>query len=227
MKTDLLLLTLLYVVAFAAFVGAVNARGPARVAISYFLAILCLCAAVFHTSQFLAAPVPEPVVITPPKPEPEVIAPAPGPDTAGLAASKREAAVGEAKAELKTVLESALRVQRNLASLKLGAAAEISDEEYESLQNRAISYLSEARRVKERMAALSEKLPPGLTEANEALTRGVESLVNTAVNAERFFKAENDSEEKERMAGFRRGSQATAASLRKAGDLLGTAVAGG
>jgi hypothetical protein len=50
MKTDLLLLTLLYAVAFTAFIGAINSRGPARVALSYFLAILTLCAAVFHTS---------------------------------------------------------------------------------------------------------------------------------------------------------------------------------
>src|SRR5882757_2824611 len=120
MQTDLMLLTLLYAVAFTAFVGAINSRGPARVALSYFLAILTLCAAVFHTSQFMAggelkgddavvvAPPPQPV-----KP-PEPVAP-PAPDTAALNASKNEAALAEGKNELKGVLEGARRTAKNMS----------------------------------------------------------------------------------------------------------------
>jgi hypothetical protein len=231
MKTDLLLLTLMYVVAFAAFIGAINARGPARVALSYFLAILCLCAAVFHTSQYLAAPSlalqaeQEAVVMTPPVPKlpdpPQAVA-VPAPDTQGLAASKQDANLGEAKNDLKGVLESGLRVSRNLSSLNLGSAADISDEEYEGLQNRAIGYLSEARRVKEKLGGLSGKIPPGLNDAQDALSKGAENLAAAAANAERFFKSENDQEEKERLAAFRRGSQAASSSFRKAGELLGS-----
>jgi hypothetical protein len=88
MKNDLLLLTLLYAVACTAFIGAINARGPARVVLSYFLAILTLCAAVFHTSQLVAGGdlgKAEVVVAPPPTPEP-VKPPEPpaGPDTSDL-----------------------------------------------------------------------------------------------------------------------------------------------
>ena len=226
MKTDLMLLTLLYAVAFTAFVGAINSRGPARVALSYFLAILTLCAAVFHTSQYLAGgglSEDDAVVVAPPpdrsasrSPEP------PPPDTAALNASKNEVMVAEGKNELKGVLEVSRRVARNLSSLNLGAVADISDEEYESLQNRAVSYLSEARRAKERLAAAAPKVPPQLKEQQDTLAKGIESLVTAAYNAERFFKSENDTEEKQHAAAFRRGAQEANAAFKKVGTLLGS-----
>ena len=230
MKTDLMLLTLLYAVALTAFIGAINSRGPARVALSYFLAILTLCAAVFHTSQYLAvggmhgddavvvAPPPQPLA-------PEPIAPPP-PDTAALAASKSEAAVGEGKVELKGVLESARRTARSMSGLSLGAVADISDEEYETLQNRAVGYLAEARKTKEKLAAAAGKVPPELKEAQDQLAKGVEALVTAAYNAERFFKSENDSEEKQHAAAFRSGLQSANASFKKAGTGIGSEDAG-
>jgi hypothetical protein len=225
MKTDLMILTLLYAVAFTAFIGAINARGPARVALSYFLAILTLCAAVFHTSQFLAAGElqDDAVIVAPPPvaaPPPVVVEPAP--DTAALAASRNEAAIGEGKNELKGVLEVARRVARNLSSLNLGAVADISDEEYESLQNRAVGYLAEARRAKERLNGAASKIPPQLKETQDLLAKGIESLVTAAYNAERFFKSENDTEEKQHAAAFRRGSQEANAAFRKVGTQLGS-----
>jgi hypothetical protein len=230
MKTDLMLLTLMYAVAFAAFIGAINARGPARVALSYFLAILCLCAAVFHTSQFLAVKDldADSAVVIPPPPPPAAIVPE-GPtlaDSLALESSRNEAAMAEGRNELKGVLESARRVSRNLSSLNLGAVADISDEEYEALQNRAVGYLSEARRAKETLAAVSAKLPPELKDAGDILGKGVESLVGAAYNAERFFKSENDTEEKQHQAGFRRGTQDASAAFRKAGALIGSEDAG-
>lgn len=227
MKTDLMLLTLLYVVAFSAFIGAINARGPARVALSYFLAILCLCAAVFHTSQYLAVgnlEVESAVVVPPPAvPEPEA---PPAPDTATLNAARNEVEIAAGKNELKGVLESARRVVRNLASLNLGAVADISDEEYEALQNRAVGYLSEARRAKEKMAGVSAKLPPQLKEAQDELSKGLESLVAAAHNAERFFKSENDTEEKQHSGAFRRGTVEAKTAFKKAGSLIGSEDAG-
>lgn len=235
MHMELLLLTVLYAVAFAAFVGAINAHGPARTALSYFLAILCLCAAVFHTSQYLAMGpsarlTHEPAVITPAAPPPPaapvppldqgvVIAP-PAPDTAALQASKDAVALAESRSELKSVKESAERVLRSLASLNLGAVADVSDEEYEALQSRAVGYLAEARRSKDKLAAVSAKAPPGLGETQETLSKALENLVAAAYNAERFFKSENDTEEKERLANYRRGTQAATAALNKADGML-------
>lgn len=230
MKTDLMLLTLLYAVAFAAFVGAINARGPARVALSYFLAILTLCAAVFHTTQFLAGSgyteMDDAVVVAPPVPlvPSEPVAPAPA-DTA-LNASQNEAAIAEGKNELKGVLESARAVARSLSGLSLSAVADISDEEYESLQNRAVGFLAAARKTKDKLAAASAKVPPQLKDAQNQLAQGIESLVTAAYNAERFFKSENDTEEKKHASAFQRGTQEANAAFRKVGSMLGSEDAG-
>jgi hypothetical protein len=232
MKTDLLLLTLLYAVACSAFIGAINARGPARVALSWFLAILTLCAAVFHTSQLVASgDLSKGDVVVAPPPAPEPAKPAepagpPPPDTAALNASQREAAVAQGKNDLKGVLDAARRTARGLATLNLGGVADISDEEYEGLQNRAIGYLAEARKDKDKLSAAAAKAPPQLKDAVDQLSKGMEALVAAAYNAERFFKAENDTEEKQHAAAFRRGSQEANAAFKKAGDLLGAQDAG-
>jgi leucyl aminopeptidase len=155
----------------------------------------------------------------PPAPEPVVSAP-PAPDTQDLAASKNAVALAEAKAELKAVQESGERVLRSLASLNLGAVADVSDEEYEALQNRAVGYLSEARKTKDRFTAAVAKAPPGLSGTQETLGKALESLIAAAYNAERFFKSENDTEEKERLANYRRGTQAASAALNKAEGML-------
>lgn len=236
MQLELLLLTLLYVVAAAAFVGAINAHGPARVVLSYFLAILCLCAAVFHTSQYLALgqsgfsrlePAP---AYSEPGPSSSadqgvVLAPPAMPDTQALADSRNAAALAEARNELRQVQESAERILRNLSTLNLSGVADVSDEEYEMLQNRAVGYLVEARRAKDRLEAATAKAPPGLGETQVTLVRGMENLVAAAYNAERFFKSENDTEEKERLANFRRGSQAASAALNKAEGMLAVSAA--
>ena len=235
MKTDLMLLTLLYAVALTAFIGAINARGPARVALSYFLAILTLCAAVFHTSQYVAGSElghgDDAVVVAPPPqaikaPEPVAPPPPPPPDTAALGASKTAAAVAEGKLEIKGALESARRAARNMGSLSLSAVADISDEEYEALQNKAVGYLAEARRAKDKFAAVAVKLPPELKEPQDQLAKGLESLVTAAYNAERFFKSENDTEEKQHSAAFRSGLQSANAAFKKVGAGIGSEDAG-
>jgi hypothetical protein len=236
MKNDLLLLTLLYAVACAAFIGAINSRGPARVALSYFLAILTLCAAVFHTSQYLAgggdllrgdeAVIVAPPIQQPSTPPPEQPVTPPAPDTAALNASRNEAAIAEGRNELKGVLDGANRVSRNLSTLNLSAVADVSDEEYEVLQNKAVGYLAESRKVKERFNDAAPKVPPQLKETQDQLSKGIESLVASAYNAERFFKSENDSEEKQHAAAFRRGLQDANASFRKVGTALGSSDAG-
>ena len=237
MKNDLLLLTLLYAVAFTAFIGAINSRGPARVALSYFLAILTLCAAVFHTSQYLAGGSlmthsDEAVVVTPPLVPVPAPAPAPAPatpppaDTASIAASKNEVANGEVKNELKGVLDIARRISRNLSALNLGTVADVSDEEYEALQNKTVGFLSEARRAKEKLNPIAAKAPESLKLATDDLAKGLDALVTAAYNAERFFKSENDSEEKAHLGAFRKGSQTANALFKKAGTELGSEDAG-
>lgn len=239
MKNDLLLLTLLYAVAFSAFIGAINSRGPVRVALSYFLAILTLCAAVFHTSQYLAggslgARSDEAVVVTPPPfPTPAVPAQVPAApvtpppaDTAAIAASKTQVVNGEAKNDLKGVLDIARRISRSLSALNLGTVADVSDEEYEALQNKTVGFLTEARRAKEKLGPIAAKAPEPLKAATNDLSQGIDALVTAAYNAERFFKSENDTEEKAHLGAFRHGSQTANALFKKAGTELGSEDAG-
>jgi hypothetical protein len=231
MKSDLLLLTLLYAVACTAFIGAINSRGPARVVMSYFLAILTLCAAVFHTSQFIVSgssdsQSEDAVVVTPPLPAfptPAVSSPIVTPvDTLALAPSVDQVAIGAAKNELRSILAIGNRISASLASLNLGGVADISDEEYESLQNKTVGFLSEARRNKEKLAPILTKLPESLKPAGEDLSKAIEALVTASYNAERFFKSENDTEEKAHLAAYRRGSQSALTLFKKAGTGLGS-----
>jgi hypothetical protein len=241
MKTDLLLLTLLYALAFTAFIGAINSRGQIRILLSYFLAILTLCAAVFHTSQYLVrgsfpgsstlGQGEEAMVVTPPAfpssmPEPAPIS-APAPitppiDSSALALSNNQVAIGESKHELKGLLEVARRISKNLTALNLGSVAEVSDEEYEALQNKTVGFLSEARKTKEKLLPVVAGAPESVKATAETLSKGVESLVVAAFNAERFFKAENDTEEKAHLAAFRKGNQNALALLKKVGTDLGS-----
>ncbi len=235
MNSEILQLTLLFVVTCTAFIGAINSRGQARVVLSYALAILTLCATVFQTSRYLVAGLSpaqteQAVIVTPPPPPPPlptVSAPiVPKVDTAALVASKNQVALGESKTDLKGVLVVAQRVSRNLSGLNLGVVADISDEEYEALQNKTVGYLSEARQVKEKLAPLLAKSPEALKGTADYLSKGVESLVTAAYNAERFFKAENDTEEKSHLSAFRRGNQAALDFFKKCEMELGSDGAG-
>ncbi len=233
MNSEILQLTLLFAVTCTAFIGAINSRGQARVVLSYALAILTMCATVFQTSQYLVAgssPVQpeEALVVTPPPSQPpSVSAPIiPQIDTAALVASKNQVALGESKTDLKGVLVVAQRISRNLSGLNLGVVADISDEEYEALQNKTVGYLSEARQVKEKLAPLLAKSPEALKGTADYLSKGVESLVTAAYNAERFFKAENDTEEKSHLSAFRRGNQAALDFFKKCEMELGSDGAG-
>lgn len=227
MKNDPLLLTLLFAVAATAFISAINARGRARVIIAYCLAILTLCAAVFHTTQYLShANLDEAVVVVPPPPPPPAPEPAapiaPAVDTAALAASAAQAALGEAKNEFKGVLQVARRISNNLTALNLGGVADISDEEYEALQNKTVGFLSEARKTKEKLAPLVAKAPESLKGTVDNLSNGIEALVTAAYNAERFFKSENDTEEKAHLGAFRNGNKTANALFKKVGTELGS-----
>ncbi len=222
MTSQPLLLTLLYAISATAVIGAINARDSVRMVISSLLAILCLAAAVFHTSRYLAlndvvTPPPAPVVEAPKPPPP------PPPDTVGLAASKRETALAQGRTQLRSVLQTARRLQQNLASVNLSDVADVSDEEYQTMQNHAQAYSAEAQNLKQHFAEVTAALPPGLEASSDAISAAIESLISSAHNLERFFKSEDDTEEKERQENFRHGAQAAEAALQKAENRLGSA----
>ena len=208
MKVEILGIALLFSVAINAFITAINARGPIRVVLSYFLAFICLGTALFFTSQYDSSSVTLSAIpgknletkpakletILPPtsttvSPEGVVVAPAPTPDTQAIAASHNDAAIGEAKQKLKTLLEAAQRVERTISASTTEGVENLSDEEYEQMQNKAAANLSETRKIRDRTNA-STKGPEAVKEIEMNLTRGLESLVVAATQYERFFKSE-------------------------------------
>jgi hypothetical protein len=223
MNTDLLLLTLLFAVTLSAFIGALNARGPGKTILSFFLAILCLSAAVFHTSQYVAYLQAEKAIVEAVVAEPLPPVPA-APDTSGLAASRNAAELGRARTDLSAVVSAAQRLQRSLSAMDLSRVADVSEGEYESLVSRSHLYLAEARKIKEKVEEKEAGLPSAILPAFRNLEKAVEQLSSGAVHAERFFKAENETDERSRRESFRAALRSAANSLQDAEKDLGAAA---
>jgi plasmid maintenance system antidote protein VapI len=219
-KTELLLLILLWAVTLNGFSVAVNARGPVRVTLSYLFAIFCLCGAVFTTIQEVvsekaaAASIIEAPAIPEPPP-PEIVKPAEV-DTVGLRASQLAAALGAARNEITQVIEQARRLGDRLAAVNLGRVPDLSDEEYDAMQNKAFGFRNEIGKVKDKVATVGANLPEPLKPVEAKLQEAVQALSQAVQAYDRFFKAENDEEESVRQQAFRRSTQEALSALKQA-----------
>ncbi len=220
MDTQALLLSVLASVTLTAFIGAVNARGPARMVISYLLAIICFCISVFHFTQYFV--VPEEVQEMNPQVKNVVPAPSlalPAPD---LAESAQEDTQSEAQSQAvaqylgaaRGVANAGAALATTLSGLALDAVEDLSDEEYERLQNNAGNSLNSARKIKNDFASLGNP-PPQYSSAHQTLDQGLSGLVSACSNLDRFFHAEDKSEEAQRKTAFRSGIQQALAQLRR------------
>lgn len=222
MKIELLQISLLWAITLVGFSVAINARAPVRVTLSYFCAILCLCGSVFHTIQYgmqesaaNASVIEAPATLPEPAPMNDVVIPA-AVDTLGLAASKHAAALGEASNELKQTLELAKRLADRLAGVDLTRVSDLSDAEYDAMQNKAFGFRSDVGKVKERLAEASLKMPPELKTATTKIQNAVGELAQAVQAYDRFFKAENDQEEADKQQNFQRLTQSALSALKQA-----------
>ncbi len=223
MNNEPLLLTLLYSIAAVGAIGAINSRDTIRMVVSSLLAMFCLAGAVFHTSRIMALkevavavavvpePTPAPTPIAAPT-QPQIIVP----DTAGMGASKSAAAMTQGRHDLRAVLDNAQRVLQNLSGFDLSRVTEVSDDEYQRMLGKAQGISAEARKLKERSEEAFGAAPEGLSGAVESLRAAILSMTNSSANLERFFKSENDTEERDRKAVYLQGVQAAQSALRKA-----------
>lgn len=268
MTTESLLLTVLFCLTLTAFIGAVNARGLVRVALSYFFAILCLCAAVFHTTRHFAAeggspaarraaaakagasdsspaevkelavddpagaaPVERPLGAAteedPTAPDAgsgEAVSGNAGPGDAAkasrqIADSEEDVATGEYRQQLRTLTGRAQKQAQVLAALDLGRATEASDEEYEALKRRSAKNLADIRVLRAELTALGAS-PSATRQGRQALLSGLDALIAACGHYDRFFKAENGSEERIRREAFEKGVRQAQDSFRRALTLL-------
>ncbi len=221
-------LTAMYMMTLVAFIGAINARGTARTVVSYFLAVFCLCASAFHTARELVSPrvisaspnasLPAPQAS--PAPMTQSVSTEESPAGAAHATSNAEAVAADAAREAyideaNAVLASALELTRTMASIQLTNLVELGEAEYEALQSRAVSAVAQARRIRSNFSSL-KSAPASLESTHRTASQGIESLMSSAIQLERFFKAENREEEEQRRQAFRSGNQQAIALLNRA-----------
>ncbi len=240
MNVEILLITLLYAVTLVGFIAAINSRGPARIGLSYFFAILCLCASVFHTARLLtsseglfgasseaergtragsAAPaerqtraVTQEAVIMPA--DTDVATPPPA------QANAQQSGLAEARNRLRSLVESSSRLQGNLSRLVLQNLIDLPEEEFQYMRSVAASSVAEASKLQARFNSLKGEIPTELAEAGKQVERGLEALNGACHNLDRFFRAENEAEERLRRESFLSERQQAAAFFRRALDRL-------
>ncbi len=162
-----------------------------------------------------ASVIEAPATLPEPAPMNDVVIPA-AVDTLGLAASKHAAALGEASNELKQTLELAKRLADRLAGVDLTRVSDLSDAEYDAMQNKAFGFRSDVGKVKERLAEASLKMPPELKTATTKIQNAVGELAQAVQAYDRFFKAENDQEEADKQQNFQRLTQSALSALKQA-----------
>ncbi len=239
MNIEILLVTLLYAVTLVGFIVAINSRGPVRVALSYFFAILCLCASVFHTARLVTAAsgdlfpgmaggaasgASRAGEIDPATASGNavILAADTGTETAaGTEVSPVDkAALADARNRLRSLVQTSMRLQGNLSRLVLQNLVDLPEEEFQYLRSVATSSFAEAAKLQNRFKSLKADIPGELNEAATQVERGLDALYSASHNLDRFFRAENNEEERMRRESFLSERQQSAAFFRRALERL-------
>ncbi len=215
-------LILMILITCSAFIGAINSRGTAKMIISYILAFVCLASTAFYVTQYaMEASQKRTAALTMNAQSIENKLDALEEKELALEEERKRAeseSESEAASEVEayknsviSILTSARSISGQLVSFKVEAE---SDEEYETLQGKAVSYHSQAGQLKRKASAL--KAPDELRAGHEALMSGLDYLISSAHNLRSYYKAEDSAEEYELSSAFR-------SKARKAHSLLGRA----
>ena len=218
MISEPLLLTLFYAIAATAVIGALNARGLTRLAISSALALFCLGAAVFHTVHYMAYKETMMDALTNPAGLAEIPPTFPvSHDTGAMAAASTDTvAQATPGSELSGIADDATRLQKDLGAIDLSRVGNMSEAEYARLRNLSSTCATEARTLRDRVSGIAATGG----EAVELLKGAIEQLDSATRNLNRFFNAESGSEEKALAAAFRSNVQSAGAALEKTRALL-------
>ena len=188
MNIEILLLSILYVLAFVAFIGAINARGVTKMAISFFLAIVCLSTAIFHTAQFYVTRIEKQAAVEAQEQieyaekEAEELAQQIEVENK----SKTEKAVESEKpkntrtkkylTQASSLAQQSLQLSQSIEEIQLSGFELMTDSEYEALRNQAKGYLSTAMGLKNKLQEL-EPAPAEVKAAHQKLENGLQNLV--------------------------------------------------
>ena len=143
------------------------------------------------------------------------------PETESVAMKADNTAFLEAsKIRLKSELELSKRLVMSFSALNLAYSSQIADAEYDAMAHKTTTLLNDTRKTKERLNSLNDRLPSELGNVWGILATGEAFLISAGVNAERFFKAEKEDEEKRRLEAFRQDIESASIALRDAGEAL-------
>jgi hypothetical protein len=218
MLTDTLLLTALFSLAAVAFIGVLNAQGFGRTLAAAFLALFCLCAALWGTVGYRAAraiAATEAPALSGDSPEESGVN-LPGSGEAGIP----DAGTTD-PTDLADLTAATRRLRDSMEVEDPARARALTDSEYQAFEARAGEYLTRARMLRERAARLAAAPPAGLEESAEFLTLSLQALNAAARDLQAFFRAGDRNEEQRLMTAFRRGVEAANAPLRSAESRLG------
>jgi hypothetical protein len=228
MQIDLINLTILWALGLVAVTVALNAKGAARITISFFIAVIILGMGGFFTTLKLTALKDDfAMQSTPPQKteQPVAIPEAPQPDPESLAVAQllaEKAQEEEAIAEYKKVMRPLLGQGKSLASaiynFRMGDLRSLSDTEYESLQNKAMNLRTRSTSLSRRVK--NSQTPASMVPLQQSINSAAEKLRLAGYSLHRFFNAENTEEEASMRAQFRNQSQSALAGFNAAENSL-------
>jgi hypothetical protein len=220
MPLESLLLTALFSLTAVAFIGVLNARGLWRTSVAAGLALLCLGAALWRTTEYRAARHTGMVFTG---------ALAPGALSPGEAGADEVAAQPDGfndMSDVMNLLAEARALRDSMALEEPARARSLPDSEYQAFEGRAATHLARARMLRERAARLAAAPPSSaLEEAAESLNLALQSLNGAARDLQAFFRAPGREEEQRLTNSFRAGVEAADTPLRRAESRAGASEA--
>jgi hypothetical protein len=216
MATEIYLVILLFSLTLTAFISAINARGTAKIVLSYILASLVLLASVFSLLRFMSdkqLAVKEAEKL---KYEEQLRF---AEEDAKLAEDQNASVDAEKKfkAELASVISKGSSIARAIAGIEV----DDEDSDYDRLMGRSSSLKRQAFELKKEFEEIEP--PEGISAFEDAKKEIEGAMRNLTVGANYFnlyFKAEDEDEEDERYDIYRANAAAARTKFSKASDKL-------
>jgi len=212
MNNELTIVMIMILISCVALIGAINSRGTGKLVVSYLLAFVCLALTAFNATQYFAQAnqqknqamvqnmqqVMEQTAEAKIEAKAEAMALAQAEAQAEAEAAKDTEAENEYKSKAQSLAKKAYNLSVRLDGYKVVAA---TDEEYEELVKKANYYLGETRNYNQILQRLS--VPSSLKASHKNLQAGVSLLASATSALRRYYKAEDQNEEKALEQTFR------------------------
>jgi len=211
-------LSVLWSVGILAIIVTVNAKGTARIIISWVLTLMIIALCTFASSmkfntfrqRFFDGDVAEAPVSAPLHPQTQQ-----APSSAPI-----QAPSGNVEQQTKEYIDAAQRLigtalgcAGSITSFDIGTLTNIPDSQYEKEQSRALSLRNQSANISRQVKDLQP--PPNLVNLNSELDKAAESLRLAGWAVHSYFSAENETDEKNYHEQFLRYGRASMNDLKQ------------